>query len=95
MCYLPNVMAAHEQDEIGLRELRQHASEVIRRVEAGNAVTVTVNGRAAARIVPIGRQTWRRWEDIEGIFKDDRAAEGWEEDRAMLDDSVVDPWERQ
>ena len=36
MCYLEVV------DAIGLRELRQNASELIRRVEAGESLTVTV-----------------------------------------------------
>ncbi|AYG03253.1 type II toxin-antitoxin system Phd/YefM family antitoxin [Gryllotalpicola protaetiae] len=37
---------------VGVRELRQNASEVLRRVEAGEEIEVTVNGRLAARIVP-------------------------------------------
>lgn len=37
----------------GLRELRQNASELVRRVEAGGEVTITVAGRPSARLVPI------------------------------------------
>ena len=46
MCYVEIV------DAIGLRELRQNASELIRRVEAGDSLTVTVAGRPAALLVP-------------------------------------------
>lgn len=92
MCYRVLVTAAHEPDVIGLRELRQHASDIVRRVEAGETVTVTVSGRPAARIVPVGRSSWRRWPDIAAIFTADRAADGWAADRARLDDALADPW---
>ena len=46
-------------DRIGLRELRQQASEIIREVEAGKAFEVTVTGRPAARLLPIVRTTTR------------------------------------
>jgi prevent-host-death family protein len=44
MCYMKRV---------GVRELRQNASAVLRRVEAGEVVEVTDRGRAVARIVPM------------------------------------------
>jgi prevent-host-death family protein len=40
-------------DVIGLRELRQHASRYIARVEAGEEFGVTNNGRLVARLVPV------------------------------------------
>jgi prevent-host-death family protein len=94
MCYRSamTVDAVPEPDTIGLRELRQNASDIVRRVEAGDTVTVTVSGRPAARIIPINRHTWRRWEDIADLFTADRAAEGWIRDRDRLDDSPADPW---
>src|SRR5437870_13400313 len=44
MCYM---------DRVGIRELRQNASAVLRRVAAGEIVEVTDRGRAVARIVPM------------------------------------------
>lgn len=44
MCYMRRV---------GVRELRQNASAVLRRVEAGEVVEVTDRGRPVARIVPM------------------------------------------
>jgi len=84
---------AEDADTIGLRELRQHASDIVRRVEAGSAVTVTVSGRPAVRIVPVGRRTWVRWDDIAELFTADRAAEDWSADRDRLDNALSDPWE--
>lgn len=40
---------------IGVRELRQRASEYLRRVEAGESFEVTARGRPVARLVPIRR----------------------------------------
>lgn len=38
---------------VGIRELRQRASELIRLVEAGESVEVTDRGRPVAMLVPI------------------------------------------
>lgn len=40
--------------EIGVRELKANLSSVIRQVEAGEQVRVTVRGRPAADLVPTG-----------------------------------------
>jgi len=44
---------------IGVRALRQRASEVLKLVEAGRTVEITTHGRPVARLVPI-RATSRR-----------------------------------
>jgi prevent-host-death family protein len=38
--------------KVGIRELKQHASAVIRRAASGESVEVTDRGRTVARIVP-------------------------------------------
>jgi prevent-host-death family protein len=38
---------------IGVRELRQRASEYLREVERGTAFEVTAHGRPVARLVPV------------------------------------------
>ena len=40
-------------EKVGIRELRQNATAVLRRVAAGEIVEVTDRGRAVARIVPM------------------------------------------
>lgn len=40
---------------IGIRELRQNASAVVRRVAAGESLEVTNHGRPMARIVPLAQ----------------------------------------
>ena len=55
-------------EAVGLRELRQNASDLIRRVEDGEEITITVSGRASARLVSAATKTWRRWADVEKLF---------------------------
>lgn len=79
-------------DSVGLRELRQHASELVRRAEAGEHVLITVAGRGAAVLGPPERGQWRRYEDVAAALTGP-ADEVWEADRRLLDDELIDPWE--
>ncbi len=80
-----------EHVDVGLRELRQQASELVRRVEAGETITVTVSGRPAARLVPADRNAWRRFDDLVELFAGPIDAT-WEHDRELLDSSLPDRW---
>jgi prevent-host-death family protein len=77
---------------VGLRELRQDASAIVRRVQNGEAIDVTVSGRLAARIVPASPKQWQSWDDIAGMFAG-RPDPEWERERDLIDQSVADPWE--
>jgi prevent-host-death family protein len=46
------VLPLRVMETIGVRELRQHASRYLARVEAGEEFAVTNNGRLVARLVP-------------------------------------------
>ena len=77
---------------IGLRELRQQASELLRRVEGGEQVLITVAGRPSARLVPVSPRAWRSWTDVADIF-DGPADPQWDTDRNRLDAELHDPWD--
>lgn len=77
---------------VGLRELRQDASDLVRRVEAGEEITITVSGRPSARLVPARPTPWRSWSEIADLFRGPADAE-WEKDRDLLNDDVRDPWD--
>ncbi|MGH3586606.1 MAG: type II toxin-antitoxin system Phd/YefM family antitoxin [Pseudonocardia sp.] len=83
-------------NEIALRELRNHTSEVLRRVEDGEELDVTVNGRAVARLVPLPRRPRFLPADVvlanqadPGLLDDIRELTGDE-----TTDDMKDPWER-
>ena len=71
--------------------MRQNASDLVRRAQAGERVTITVAGRPAAVLGPVSPRTWRRWDDPAGVF-DQPADPEWARDRDLLDDTVADPW---
>jgi prevent-host-death family protein len=76
---------------IGLRELRQDASAIVRRVEEGERIDITVSGRLAAQIVPLARGSWLPWDAIADVFSGAPDTH-WERDRELIDDDIRDPW---
>jgi prevent-host-death family protein len=62
--------------EIGSRELRNNTRRLLERVDAGEDVTITVDGRPVAALVPVRRRP--RW-----LAKDELLA--------MLDGRQADP----
>ena len=85
MCYYPRM------GTVGIRELRQDASEIVRRVEGGEAIDITVAGRLAARMVPVRPRQWQRWSDVADCF-DGPQDPDWEHDRDQINQSLVSPW---
>lgn len=52
-------------ETVGVRELRQRTSEIIRRVEEGETFVITRSGREVAELNPgQPRRAWREWDDI-------------------------------
>ena len=79
---------------IGVRELRQNASEILREVEAGESATVTVAGRPVAQIVPIRADQWTTWERVRAVF-DSPTDPGWDAERRGFGAiGLDDPWAR-
>jgi prevent-host-death family protein len=66
---------------VSVRELRNRVSEVLRRVEAGERLTVTVNGRPVATLEPISpKRRFIPWDEAMEMIRRNPA------DPAMLDD---------
>jgi prevent-host-death family protein len=54
MCY-----AAYVSGDVSVRELRNHTADVLRRVEAGERLRVTVDRRPVAELTPLAaRDVW-------------------------------------
>jgi prevent-host-death family protein len=47
--------------EVGVHEAKTHLSRLLRRVAAGEEITITSGGRPAARLVPIAGSTRREF----------------------------------
>ncbi|MFZ0159247.1 MAG: type II toxin-antitoxin system prevent-host-death family antitoxin [Kineosporiaceae bacterium] len=77
--------------EVGLREMRQNASDLVRRAEAGEHVTITVAGRPAAVLGPVTPRAWRHWEDLADVFREP-VDDQWDADHDRVDDAPADPW---
>lgn len=73
----------------GLRELRQQASDLVRKAEAGETIIVTVNGRQVAQLGPVRRHQWRRAEDLATIFTGPLDGD-WAVDRDLIDNTLTD-----
>lgn len=84
--------------QVGIREVRQQASELVRRVEAGEEIIVTVAGRPAARLVPVRPMRWRNGREVRQVFGTPTDP-AWPVEHAsrpnVLDDAPHDPWDRQ
>jgi len=62
-------------NEVSVRELRNHTAEVLRRVEAGERLRVTVDRRPVAELGPLPqRMTWvPRQRVLDGLVQADSA----------------------
>lgn len=78
---------------VGLRELRQDASALVRRAEDGEVIEITVAGRAAAQLTSVPRSPWRRFDELAELYSgvDDPL---WDSERELIDDVVTNPWDR-
>jgi prevent-host-death family protein len=66
MCYGEAVAG----EMIPLRELRNHTGRVLRRVEAGERLTVTVDGRPVVDLVPhSGQKTFVSRDELVGLLR--------------------------
>lgn len=84
MCYTVSM-------DVGTRELRNNTASVLRRVEAGETVTVTVGGRAVAVLAPVSRR--RQWiprAEVDARFEGRLADRGLLRDLAELSPDTTD-----
>jgi prevent-host-death family protein len=75
-------------EDVSVRELRNHTADVLRRVEAGERLRVTVDRRPVAELVPLpSRATWvHRKRVLDGLTQADAGLRG--ELAAALPDTI-------
>jgi prevent-host-death family protein len=78
--------------EIASRELRNNTAGVLSRVQSGEDVIITVNGRGVARLVPIqpARRRWLPRAELVGRLRLVQADPGLREDLAELAGDTTD-----
>src|SRR5215217_8301823 len=77
--------------DVSSRELRNHTADVLRRVEAGERVRISVNRRPVAELVPLERPRWSSGPAMERILRDARADTALLDDLAAVRGQVVEP----
>ena len=81
--------------EVASRELRNNTRAVLDRVEGGEDVVITVDGRAVARLVPLDPRprTWTRDEFVRDVLAHAADRGLYDELRELLPDTTDDlPW---
>lgn len=73
------------------KELRNQVSEVLRRVEAGETLTVTVAGREVAELSPVRKHRWVSGSALNRVWQGP-APRDFERDIATMGGSVDDPY---
>ncbi|RMB78000.1 type II toxin-antitoxin system prevent-host-death family antitoxin [Rhodococcus sp. SBT000017] len=73
-------------------ELRQHASDYVKRAEAGESMLITVAGRPSALLGPTERKHWNTFDDIADVF-DSAHEPTLAGDLIDIDGSMRDPWQ--
>jgi len=78
-------------DNIPQKELRNQVAQVLRRVEAGESLLVTVAGRPVAQLSPAARSTWVSGERLAAVWRGP-APRSLDDDLTGLAAALVDPF---
>lgn len=78
--------------EVASRDLRNDTAGVLKRVQAGEDVVITVNGKAVARLVPVqpARRRWLPRAELVRRLAHAQADPGLREDLARLAGDTTD-----
>jgi prevent-host-death family protein len=76
--------------DVSSRDLRNRTAEVLRRVEAGERVRISVNRRPVAELVPLDRPRWASGAAVERVLAEAPADTGLLADIAAMRQQVVE-----
>jgi prevent-host-death family protein len=78
-------------DDVSSRDLRNRTAEVLRRVEAGERLRISVNRRPVAELLPLTRPIWTPGPAMERILGEARADAELMQDLAPVREQVIQP----
>lgn len=78
-------------DSIPQKQLRNQVGEVLRRVEAGETVTVTVAGRPVAELAPAARRRWIAGSTLANVWRGP-SPQTLDDDLVQFPGGLVDPF---
>lgn len=73
------------------KELRNQVGEILRRVEAGETMTVTVSGRPVADLSPAQRRRWVSGSELSKVWRGPTPHD-LEQDLERLPAELIDPF---
>lgn len=79
-------------DVIAQVELRDHVGEVLRRVNAGESLLVSVAGRTVAQLSPATGRRWLGGEELAAVWRSP-APRGMKEDLVGFEVGLTDPFD--
>jgi prevent-host-death family protein len=77
--------------DVSSRDLRNRTAEVLRRVEAGERIRISVNRRPVAELVPLGRPHWVSGAAIERILVESPTDAALLDDLAFAREQTIEP----
>jgi prevent-host-death family protein len=77
--------------DVSSRDLRNHTADVLRRVESGERLRISVNRRPVAELVPLDRPRWMSGAAMERVILEASADPGLLEDLAAIRDQTIEP----
>jgi prevent-host-death family protein len=76
--------------DVSSRDLRNRTAEVLRRVEGGERVRISVNRRPVAELVPLDRPRWASGAAMERVLAEASADAGLLDDLAAIRGETVE-----
>jgi prevent-host-death family protein len=77
--------------DVSSRDLRNHTADVLRRVEAGERVRISVNRRPVAELVPLERPRWTSGAAMERALREAPADAALLRDLQAIRGEIVEP----
>lgn len=91
MIPLSHLRYSRVMSDVSSRDLRNRTADVLRRVEAGERIRISVNRRPVAELIPLGHPEWASGPAIQRILIESPADAGLLHDLAGVRGQTIEP----